>query len=76
MGDFLNSEVIHHSILLAKECFDEGNFPKILLREEFQKESMESLLELATLKPQPKEGGESADVEMKPAATGSPEEWT
>ena len=25
MGDFLNSEIVHHSLLLAQECCDEGD---------------------------------------------------
>ena len=59
MGDFLNTEVVHHSILLAQECFDEGDLEgckKLLVGVEIaadifpalcaQEETFEVLLEL------------------------------
>ena len=67
------------SYVICVECFEVGNFPKILLREEFQKESLKSILELALPKPEKKEEGATRDVEMKPAEaepSGSPTDWT
>lgn len=58
------------SYLICKECFDLGNYPKILSAEDFQKEDLRSILEITSLKPEQPEGG---DAEMKDEAK---DEWT